>query len=155
MAAVALLVTALDLSSKRIIVETIGPGAERSTLSVAGTFIELRYSVNSGIAFGLLDGYSTFTRILVGLVIAPMIVLLLALAGRGAGWALGSGLVLGGAAGNLIDRLGDGHVTDFVVVGRWPSFNLADAAISIGALVLLGLSLRERADDGGREGAEL
>ena len=152
MVVAALVIVALDVATKWLIVREIGPGAQRSGIAIDGDFIEFRYSVNAGIAFGLLDGNSTLTGLLVGLVIVPMAILLIYLATRGAGWALGSGLVLGGAAGNLIDRIGDGRVTDFVVVGRWPSFNLADAAITIGALILFGLSLLERQDDPGSEG---
>ena len=56
-------------------------------------------------------------------------------------------LQLGGALGNLIDRLTVGHVTDFISVGNFPVFNLADASITIGAVLLfLDVWLRERAD---------
>ena len=81
--------------------------------------------------------------LLVGIVIVPLVIVLILLASRGLPWAIASGLVLGGAAGNLIDRIGDSTVTDFVSVGRWPSFNVADASITIGAVILIGLSLLE------------
>ena len=70
------------------------------------------------------------------IVFIPLVFVLLALAGRGKLWALGSGLVFGGALGNLIDRIGDESVTDFISVGRWPSFNVADSAITVGAMIL-------------------
>lgn len=141
--ATALMVIVLDGVTKRLIVDTIGPGAARAVISVAGSFIELRYSVNSGIAFGLLGGQATFAGVLAGLVLVPLAIVLVLLAIRGGWWAAASGLVLGGAAGNLIDRIGDGAVTDFIAVGRWPSFNVADAAITTGALILIGLSLMD------------
>lgn len=50
----------------------------------------------------------------------------------------GVGLVLGGAAGNLVDRLRRGAVLDFIVLGRWPAFNLADAAMTVGAVLTIG-----------------
>ncbi len=56
--------------------------------------------------------------------------------------AIGSGAALGGAAGNLADRLRHGAIVDFIVVGRWPPFNLADAAI-VGGVGLLVLSFVE------------
>jgi signal peptidase II len=55
--------------------------------------------------------------------------------GPGGSTALGVGMVIGGAAGNLIDRLRCGAVVDFLAAGRWPVFNIADAAITIGLLV--------------------
>lgn len=137
------LVVLLDLLSKQWIERELGPGGSRPSVSIAGQFLELRYTLNSGVAFGLLNGSSTLAGIAVGIVIVPLIVVLIVLASRGQRWALGAGLVLGGAAANLLDRIGDSSVTDFISVGRWPSFNLADAAITAGALVLIGLSLRE------------
>ncbi|MCA9860340.1 MAG: signal peptidase II, partial [Thermomicrobiales bacterium] len=83
----------------------------------------------------------------VGLVIVPLSIVLLYLAGRGASWAIGSGFVLGGAIGNLVDRIGDQTVTDFVSIGRWPSFNVADASITVGALLLIVLSYRTPRDE--------
>lgn len=145
-AVVALLVLIFDLMSKWLVVRELGPKTDRSHIEIAGSFFELRYSVNSGVAFGLFDGNSTLTGILVGLVVIPMIVVLFVMATRGPRWAIASGLVLGGAAGNLLDRVGDGVVTDFISVGRWPTFNLADTAITVGALVLIGLSLLDHDD---------
>lgn len=142
-AAVALAVVALDGITKWLVEREIGPNASRTHIEIAGSLLELRYTVNGGVAFGLLDGNSTVAGVLVGIVIVPLVVVLLVLSHRGTLWAVASGLVLGGAAGNLIDRLGDQRVTDFVSVGRFPSFNVADASITVGALILIGLSLRE------------
>ncbi len=142
-AAVALIVIALDALVKWLIVREIGPGAARTHIAILGSFVELRYTLNSGVAFGMLSGSSTFAGVLVGIVIVPLIIVLIVMASRGPLWAVASGLVLGGAAGNLIDRIGDQAVTDFIAIGRWPSFNLADAAITVGALLLIGLSLLE------------
>jgi signal peptidase II len=62
---------------------------------------------------------------------------------------LAMGLQLGGAAGNLIDRLQTGRVTDFISIGSFPVFNIADSAISVGVVVLLlGVWLRERQSQG-------
>lgn len=150
---VALAVVVLDAASKWAIVREIGPDAARTHIGLLGSFAELRYTANGGVAFGLFDGNSTIAGILVGIVIVPLVVVLVVLAMRGKLWAIACGLVLGGAAGNLIDRIGDQTVTDFVSVGRWPSFNVADASITVGALILIGLSLldhRTEADSGDR-----
>lgn len=144
-----MIVLALDALTKWLVEREIGPGAARSHIEVIGSFVELRYARNAGIAFGMLEGSSTIAGILVGIVIVPLLIVLIFMASRGPAWAVGGGLVLGGAAGNLIDRIGDQTVTDFISVGRWPSFNLADSAITLGALILIGLSLLEhRGGDG-------
>jgi signal peptidase II len=139
---VALFVVLLDVLTKELVIRELGPDGSRSSISIAGDLIELHYVRNSGVAFGLLSGSSTIAGVLVGVVIVPLIFVLALLAGRGPLWATAAGLVLGGAAGNVVDRLGDQMVTDFVSVGRWPSFNLADASITVGALLLIGLSFR-------------
>ena len=124
----------LDALSKWLIVRVLGPGGARDTIHVVGDFIELHYALNRGIAFGLLERIGSVAGLLVGIVIVPLV-------GRADRsrrtwrdllWAVAAGLVLGGAAGNLIDRIGDQAVTDFISIGRWPSFNLADTAITRG-----------------------
>ena len=57
--------------------------------------------------------------------------------------ALGFGLIIGGALGNIVDRFDDGHVTDFIQIGWWPLFNIADSCISIGVIILLLLELKK------------
>ena len=102
--------------------------------------VSLELAFNSGVAFSLGSGLTTP----IVLVVAVFVVLLVQLA-RGApsrSAACGIGLVLGGALGNLADRVlrGEGGaVVDFVRIGFWPTFNVADAAIVVGA-VLVGLS---------------
>jgi signal peptidase II len=91
---------------------------------------------NKGIAFGLFgDGGSAVVIVTVAAV-ALLIVWFAVNAGRPLLW-LPTGLLLGGAAGNLIDRVRDGSVTDFIDVPFWPAFNLADVAITFGVLSLL------------------
>jgi len=142
--AIAIVVLVIDALSKWLVVQSLGPGNSRRAVRIVGDFLEFRFGRNSGLAFGLLSGSSTVAALLVGAIILPLTVVLLILAGRGLLWSLGAGLVLGGALGNLVDRIGDQTVTDFISVGRWPSFNLADAAITVGALVLIGLSFLDR-----------
>jgi signal peptidase II len=142
-AVVALTVVVLDAITKWLIEREIGPGAGRAHIQLMGSFVELRYTLNSGVAFGFLSGSSTLAGILVAMVFVPLLAVLVIMAARGPLWAIAGGLVLGGAAGNLIDRIGDQTVRDFVSVGRFPSFNVADASITVGALILIGLSLFE------------
>jgi signal peptidase II len=119
----------------------------------------LRFFVqfNPGTAFGLGQGS---TGLIVGGVIV-LVVLLLGLgrrASRTASWpaAVAMGLLLGGAVGNLTDRvIGHHHgaVTDFIDLRWWPIFNVADAAISVGAILLALVLFRVRPGTGGRAGA--
>jgi signal peptidase II len=117
-------------------------------------FITLVHSHNSGIAFGLLadsrSGWLTALLIAASAIVIALLVWVLSTgrAGGGRGDA-GVALILGGAAGNLTDRLIHGGVTDFFEVHlgsfHWPAFNVADSAITIGALlVLLDLLLDRR-----------
>jgi signal peptidase II len=109
--------------------------------SIVGDDVQLRLSYNSGGAFSLLRGRTPILAV-IAIVMAVVLVrtlrrsddqrLLLALA-----------LGLGGLVGNLVDRLGRspgflrGEVVDFVKVGSWPTFNVADSAITIGAVALV------------------
>ena len=100
--------------------------------------LSLALSYNTGVAFSIGTGL-TLPIIVVGFVL----VLLLFWFARGApstAAAVGCGMILGGALGNLADRLFRGHggaVVDFVHLGFWPTFNFADASIVIGAIVLV------------------
>ena len=109
-------------------------------------FIYLVHSRNPGIAFGVLaDSASLFTRAaLVGgsvVVIAILAWMLVASQSGGAVGAVGLALLLGGATGNVTDRIVHGAVTDFFEVWlgsyRWPAFNVADSAIAVGAALLI------------------
>lgn len=107
---------------------------------------ELDVSYNTGVAFGLLR---EAPRALVLLAVAAVaLVVGLALVRR---WVtptpLTAGLVLGGALGNLLDRAGDGRVTDFLQLAHWPTFNLADVALTAGG-ILFALEMSRRDADG-------
>lgn len=113
---------------------------------VAANFIYLVHSQNPGVAFGVLaDSASIWTR--VGLIAGSVVVIailawmLVASRSGGALSASGLALLLGGATGNVTDRIMHGGVTDFFEVWlgsyRWPAFNVADSAIAIGAALLI------------------
>ena len=113
-------------------------------------FLELALVRNPGAAFGLLEGAGSIIA-LVAIAAAVVIVLALRRLGRRLD-AVALGLVLGGAIGNLIDRvvrgdgLLDGEVVDFVDFSFFPAFNVADAAITIGAILALWEALRAPAE---------
>ena len=115
-----------------------------------GEFIKLTYTRNPGIAFSLFaDGASDWRHpLLVGVtfvVIAFLVFSWKKFEAAGPEQAMGYGLILGGAIGNLIDRFQYQAVIDFIDVGvglnRWPVFNVADSAICVGAVVALFLGM--------------
>jgi signal peptidase II len=113
---------------------------------VAANFIYLVHSQNPGVAFGVLaDSASIWTRValIAGSVVVIAILAWMLVANRSGGAlsAAGLALLLGGATGNVTDRIMHGGVTDFFEVWlgsyRWPAFNVADSAIAIGAALLI------------------
>ncbi|MGC1415690.1 MAG: signal peptidase II [Candidatus Acidiferrum sp.] len=108
-------------------------------------FIYLVHSRNPGIAFSIFaDSHSPWLRVLLiggSLVVICVLAWLLVAGQGGATTCAGLALLLGGATGNLTDRILHGAVTDFLEVWlgtyRWPAFNVADSAITIGAILLI------------------
>jgi signal peptidase II len=130
-------VVVLDQLTKWAAMRSVGPGAPQQERWIAGDWLGLAYGENSGVAFGLLRGNSTALltcAVLLGLAAIGWLV-----------WSyrantfllIAGGLIAGGAIGNLLDRIRFGHVRDFIAVGPWPSFNLADSAITIGAVIAM------------------
>jgi len=140
-------VLALDQWTKRLATLHL---AGRPSLEVLGDFVRLTYALNSGVAFSL-GADTRFPFWLFSIAAAVVILWLLA---RGkitrTGQQLALALILGGALGNLVDRLRFGHVVDFLDLHaagwHWPAFNVADSAITIGAalLILDGLRRHEK-----------
>lgn len=117
-----------------------------SWLSGLSAYARFVHWNNSGAAFGSFQKGNAVFTILALVVIGAILYYFPRV--DAADWTLrlAMGLQLGGAAGNLIDRLRMGRVTDFISIGSFPVFNVADSAISIGVLVLLlGVWMRERA----------
>jgi signal peptidase II len=109
--------------------------------------LELEHVQNSGIAFGLSTGNGIWTLLLVGfaLLVASLVLATSSARNKPAG-QIAIGLILGGAIGNLVDRLPDGYVTDYVAVGPWPRFNIADSALTCGIALLIWLEIRPTGD---------
>lgn len=143
LAAVAAVVYGLDQLAKQAVVAELELG---ETVSLLGEVLQLRYVTNPGAAFSLASG---FTWILSAIAVGVVVVIIwFARRIRSTAWAVMLGLVLGGALGNLTDRLvrpprfGEGHVVDFIQVIYFPAiFNIADIAIvsSMGLFILLSL----------------
>jgi signal peptidase II len=139
-AATALSVIALDRWTKQLATEHLLDSGARS-VPLIGEYIRLTYVENRGAAFGVLQDQTAFF-ILVGLVVISVIVASYRYIPEPS-WLLNLclGLQMGGAIGNLIDRMRLGYVIDFVdaYLGphHWPAFNVADSAISVGVALLI------------------
>jgi len=134
---IAAVVILIDQLTKFLIVSTIGPGRLESRVEVVDGWLALEYTQNRGAAFGVLSG---LVPILAAASFAILTVLLLLYMrqARPPHWQTGAiGLISGGAVGNLVDRVRLGHVVDFLSIGPWPNFNIADSAITVGVLALI------------------
>jgi signal peptidase II len=130
---VLVLVLVLDQLTKHIVSHSIVPG-EQVRFLPGIQFVNTR---NHGVAFGLEAGSQVAVTILVGLALLALLLYFATHAARPLIW-LPTGLLLGGALGNLLDRIRHGSVVDFVQLPLgWPPFNLADASIVLGVLLLL------------------
>ena len=134
--AIAALVVVLDQIMKQIIEQTIGPGSDRFDYWLAGDWLGFEYVRNSGVAFGLQFGSSSLT-----IAVALAVFVLIGwsfwkMAGHSRVAVIGIGLLAGGGIGNIIDRIRYDSVIDFVAIGPWPRFNIADSAITVGVLLL-------------------
>ena len=142
--AIAVGVFAVDRLTKYLVVTTIPPDTERGP--IAG-FLWIQHLQNSCAAFSLC-GPSQVAFLLISIVVAGEIVVY-ALQQEGGTWSHAIlGLVLGGVLGNAYDRLLYGSVTDFLALHWWPTFNVADSAITVGVVALAVGYLARRKPEG-------
>lgn len=152
LAVTAAVVIAADLATKAWIVRDFGDGHVDRVLP---GFLAILESRNAGAAFGLATG-ATIVLSVVAIAVAAVIVRESRRLHSSA-WALALGLLLGGALGNLGDRvfrspgLLRGQVVDWIALPHWPVFNLADSAITVGGVLAVGLAVAGRRLDGSRE----
>ena len=109
--------------------------------------LKLVHVRNEGVAFGLdPGGGTTLLIVLVALALLALVLYFVRHQAKPLVW-LPVGLLIGGAVGNLVDRVRDGGVTDFLKIPLWPAFNVADIAITVGVLALVFV-LEDRSDRG-------
>jgi signal peptidase II len=134
-------VVVLDQAAKAWLVANLGPG---DVVEVFGDFVRLIFGQNSGALFGLFRDQALLFG-LVSLGVIGVIVAYHGRSGRSLYLSIALGLLLGGALGNLIDRLRLGYVVDFVDIGignlRFYTFNVADAAISTSIVMLVAVAI--------------
>lgn len=135
--ALATVVLVLDQWTKAIVQRELGPGSDRSVVPLVGDWILFEYAQNRGVAFGVLGGRPDVAAVLPVLILAGIVAYAVRHRFAGPWLVAGAGLAIGGALGNLLDRARFGYVIDFVAVGPWPNFNVADSAISIGVACLV------------------
>jgi signal peptidase II len=155
LAAVAVVVLALDVLTKHLVVAHL---EHREPIRLLGGALLLAVSRNSGAAFSFAQGATVvFTAVAVAVVV---VIVRTARRLGSTAWAVSLGLLLGGATGNLADRVfrapgpGRGAVVDFIDFRVWPVFNLADSAIVCGGLLAVLLSMRGVEIDGSRGTAD-
>src|SRR5947207_8819033 len=127
--AVFAVVVVADQLSKAMVRSSIDHG-DRNSVFPGIDFVNVR---NRGVAFGLFGSRGLVVELLTGLALLALMVYFVRHKDRPLAW-LATGLLLGGAAGNLIDRVRADAVTDFIDLPFWPSFNVADMAITAGVL---------------------
>ena len=140
---VALTVFAADQASKWWAERSLSDGVPRPLL---GDWLQLRLTYNPGAAFSVGTGYTIALSVIALAVIAVCVTMSRRI--KSGGWAIALGLLLGGALGNVTDRIFRepgplrGHVVDFLQLPHWPVFNLADSAICVSVALFVVLSLR-------------
>lgn len=132
-----LFVIFIDQLTKYEVRQQIPLGA---SLPLIDNFISLTHTTNTGASFSLFTNYSFVLGILAGIVIVSILAFYKKIPTL---YRIPFSLILGGATGNLIDRILFGTVTDFIDLHFWPVFNLADSAITIAAILLMIIMWRE------------
>jgi signal peptidase II len=131
-AAVFVLVVVLDQVTKQAVTSGLALGS--ATKLIPG--LQLVHVDNTGVAFSLFAGGGTLVLVITLVALAALTAYFAMRPGRRLLW-LPTGLLLGGAIGNMIDRVRVGAVTDFIKLPHWPAFNVADIAITVGVVTLV------------------
>ena len=157
-AAILLGTAALVLILDRVTKTWAGNALPGHPVDLVRGVLTLRYQTNSGGAFGL--GQSASWLFATASIAVSLVIMVTAFRHTSVLTAVALGLILGGALGNLLDRLirggglVGGRVVDFIDLHRWPVFNLADSAIVVGALILAFASWQGREEAGGPTSSE-
>lgn len=150
--AVAVLTLVVDRISKWVVMDSLKLGESWNPVAALERWVSLTYVTNTGASFGLFPDHGVVFIIIAVVVIVGIIVYYRAYYRHlpGEQWLIqiSLGLQLGGALGNLVDRLLYGHVIDFIDFKVWPVFNVADSSIFVGVVILAFYLLRHGEDWG-------
>ncbi len=147
-----------DQVTKRVIEQRLALDESHSVLPG----LTITHVRNSGIAFGILPGRLGIVSVLTAAAVVWMLVHFARSGSRHVLFPVALGLLVGGSVSNLVDRVREGHVTDFIHITHWPTFNLADSFIVVGVLLLAlapdagraAAAARDPAAGGGRPGRD-
>ncbi len=132
----------VDQVSKYLVRQSVGVGDSRSVF----LFVHLVHVRNTGVAFNFFSGGGTLVLVFTFVALAVLLGYFIMRPAKPLLW-LPTGLLVGGAFGNLIDRIAHGAVTDFIKVPHWPAFNVADISITCGVFALLWVLEGRRRDE--------
>jgi signal peptidase II len=124
------------LVADQLVKELVRSGIERGETRDLVAGVKLVNTRNTGVAFGQLQGAGLIVSLLIAAAVVALLVYVARNARRPLVW-LPAGLLLGGALGNIVDRVREGAVVDFLKLPHWPAFNVADAAITVGVVTLV------------------
>lgn len=133
--ALIVVIVLLDQSLKRLMVDWIGPHAATHRVELLGSLVAFEYLENRGAAFGMFQQGTSVLTVVSLVIVAIAVVFMVRAAASDLVLAVCLGLIVGGAVGNAIDRVVRGYVVDYIAIGNFWKFNLADAAVTIGALL--------------------
>ena len=130
-----------DQATKALMTGWLGPDANQHRKDLLGSVLGFEFVRNTGVAFGMLQGRQWLVSILAIIVLSAFLLAFWREIPSHRLLQVGVGLIVGGALGNLVDRFRLGYVVDFVAVGSFPRFNVADSAITVGLLFLCAFLL--------------
>lgn len=134
-----LAVVLVDQLVKQWMIDWIGPGQRLSRVEMLGSVFAFEYLENRGAAFGLFQQGTTVLAIISVIVTAIGFFVMMKVAKDEFMLAAAIALILGGAIGNATDRFSRGYVVDFIAIGRFWKFNLADSAVTVGVILTIFL----------------
>jgi len=143
-------VVALDQVTKHTIGTSVAPDQVRTLIPSVLTLVYVR---NTGVAFGFLSGGGAIVYAVTAIALLALVTHMIRHPERRLLW-LPTGMLVGGAVGNLIDRITLGSVIDFIKLPHWPAFNFADMSITFGVIILvlvIEFGHRERTGDTGTD----
>ena len=144
-------IVALDQITKWLIWNTYGPAGDRISSEILGGLLRFHFVRNTGSAFGLFQGRTAILTFATFVAIAFLVLFFVRNARQDALVALALSLLVGGAIGNLIDRLRLGYVIDWIKLPNWPTFNVADSAITVGVVILFAAIIISDMREGAKE----